>query len=92
MTLEATDKKVSSREENGLVKLTRRSRWEGAALVSEIELDGGMKIRQRYELAGEGTQLRIVTAINGGGGGRAGGGRNDGKRTITHIYERPDTP
>ena len=92
VTLETTNKRVSSREENGLVKLTRRSRWEGAVLVSEIELDGGMKIRQRYELAGEGTQLRIVTGMSGAGGGPDGGGRNDGKRTITHIYERPDTP
>ena len=93
VTLETTNKKVSSREQNGLVKLTRRSRWDGASLVSEIELDGGMKIRRRYELAAEGTQLRIATTMNGGGfGGRARGGGNDGKRTITHVYERPDLP
>jgi hypothetical protein len=88
VTLETTNKKVSSREQNGLVKLTRRSRWDGASLVSEIELEGGMKIRRRYELAEEGTQLRIATTMDGGVGGRARGGGNDGKRTMTHVYER----
>jgi hypothetical protein len=88
VTLETTNKKVSSREQNGLVKLTRRTRWDGASLVSEIELEGGMKIRRRYELAEEGTQLRIATTMDGGVGGRARGGGNDGKRTMTHVYER----
>ena len=82
LTLEATNKKVSSRVENGLVKLTRKSRWMGDAMISEIEIENGPKLEEKYEVIAEGSQLRVsITA--------EGGGRDEQKRTITHVYERP---
>jgi len=84
LTLEATNKKVSSRVENGLVKLTRKSRWMDGAMISEIEIEGGPKLEEKYEVIAEGTELRV--SITTEGGGRGG---DDAKRTITHVYERP---
>jgi hypothetical protein len=82
-SFETTNKKVDQRAANGLVKLTRKSRWEGNALVSQVELENGLKAEQRYEVITDGLQLRVTTTIQG-----AGGGKN--KRTLTHTYERPD--
>ena len=79
---ETTNKKVDQRAANGLVKLTRKSRWDGNALVSEVEVENGLKAEQRYEVITDGMQLRVTTTIQGAGG-------NNGKRTITHTYERP---
>jgi hypothetical protein len=87
LTLETDNRKVSDRAENGLVKLSRKSRWDGQTLVSEIEIDNGPKLEQKYELSPDGLELRIATTTNGGGfGGRGGDSR---KRVITHTYERP---
>ena len=85
VTVPTDDKKVEERAENGLVRLTRKSRWEGPTLVSEIEIEQGPKIERRYELSPAGTELDIKTKISGGFGGRGAG--SDG--TITKIYERP---
>ena len=84
LTLEATNKKISSRVENGLVKLTRKSRWMDGAMISEIEIENGPKLEEKYEVIAEGTELRV--SITTEGGGRGG---DDAKRTITHVYERP---
>ena len=84
LTLEATSKKVSSRAENGLVKLTRKSRWMGDAMISEIEIENGPKLEEKYEVIAEGAELRV--SITTEGGGRGG---DDAKRTIMHVYERP---
>jgi len=84
LTLEATNKKVSSRAENGFVKLTRKSRWMDGAMLSEVEVEGGPKFEEKYEVIGDGTQLRVSITAEGGGG-RGGGD----KRTVTHVYERP---
>ena len=54
----------------------------GNALVSEVEVENGLKAEQRYEVITDGMQLRVTTTIQGAGG-------NNGKRTITHTYERP---
>jgi len=85
LTLEATNKKVSGRAENGFVKLTRKSKWEGDALVSQVEIENGPKFEEKYEVIAEGAELRVSVTTEGGGG-RGGG---DAKRTITHVYERP---
>lgn len=81
LTLEATNKKVSSRAENGLVKLTRKSQWMGDALVSEVEIENGPKFEERYEVIAEGAQLRVSITPKEGG--------NAAQRTLTHVYERP---
>src|SRR3954465_10907062 len=82
LTLEATNKKVSSRAENGLVKLTRKSQWTGEALTSEVEIENGPKFEEKYEGIAEGAQLRVSITAKASGG-------NDAQRTITHVYERP---
>lgn len=84
LTLEATNKKLYGRAENGFVKYTRKSRWVADAMVSEVEIEGGPKFEEKYEVIAEGSQLR-VSITSEGGGGRGG----DEKRTITHVYERP---
>ncbi len=80
LTLEATNKKVSGRAENGFVKLTRKSRWMDAAMISDVEIENGPKLEEKYEVIAEGTQLRVSITAEGGG---------SDKRTITHVYERP---
>jgi len=82
-SFETSNKKVDQRAANGLVKLTRKSRWDGNALVSEVEVENGLKAEQRYEAITDGLQLRVTTTIQGVGGG-------NNKRTVTHTYERPD--
>jgi hypothetical protein len=85
VTLETSNKKVSGRAENGFVKLTRKSRWEGDALVSQVEIENGPKFEEKYEVIADGAELRVSVTTEGGGGR----GGSDGKRTIMHVYERP---
>ena len=85
LTLETSNKKVSGRAENGFVKLTRKSRWEGDALVSQVEIENGPKFEEKYEVIADGAELRVSVTTEGGGGR----GGSDGKRTILHVYERP---
>lgn len=84
LTLEATNKKVSGRAENGFVKLTRKSKWEGDALLSQVEIENGPKFEEKYEVIADGAELRVSVTTEG-----AGRGGSDGKRTIMHVYERP---
>jgi hypothetical protein len=79
LTLTTNDKKTEERAENGLIKLTRKSHWDGNTLVSEIEIDNGPKIVRSYALSPGGTQLQISTSVTGG------------PRTtkFTRFYERP---
>src|SRR4051794_11027 len=81
LTLDAANKKVSGRAENGFVKYTRKSKWDGDAMVSEVEIENGPKFVENYEVIAEGTQLRVSVTAKGSG--------NDQQRTITHVYERP---
>src|SRR4051794_24161346 len=85
LTLETTNKKVSGRAENGFVKFSRKSKWAEDALVSEVEIENGATFVEKYEVVAEGTQLRVSITAEGSGG-RGG----DDKRTITHVYERPE--
>jgi hypothetical protein len=79
LVLQTNDKKIEERAGNGLVKLARKSRWDGDTLVSEIDVDNGPKIVRNYALSPGGTQLSITTTIDRGG------------RPVkaTHVYERP---
>lgn len=80
LTLDATNKKLNGRAQNGFVKYTRKSKWVADAMVSEVEIEGGPKFEEKYEVIAEGSQLRVSITTEGGG---------DEKRTITHVYERP---
>jgi len=83
VTLQTNDKKVEERAANGLVKLTRKSKWDGDALVSDIEIENGPKIERRYHVAAGGEELTITSTMSGGMG-RGGGGN----RAVTQVYER----
>jgi hypothetical protein len=84
LSFETTNKSSDGRAENGLVKLTRKARWDGDALLTEIDIENGPEFRQRYELIAGGAQLRVSTTAEG-----APGPDDDGTRTVTHVYERP---
>lgn len=86
VVLDTTDKKEQSKAENGLVKLTRKSRWEGSALVSEVDIENGPKITRKYELGLESSELRVTTTMSGGIGGR---GSSDANRPLLFVYQRP---
>ena len=88
LMLAGDDKKVEDRAGNGLVKLTRKSHWDGSTLVQEIDIDGGPKVERRYEVSPGGSELRISTTVKGGFGGR--GGRAGG--AIDQVYGRPEEP
>lgn len=81
LTLQTDNREVDERAENGLVRVSRKSRWSGSALVSEIEIDNGPTIERRYELSPGGSELHVST--------RTVGGRGGDNRAVTHIYERP---
>ena len=83
VTALATDgKKISSRAQNGLVKITQKNHWDNGVLVSEIEIENGPKIVRNYALSPGGTQLRISTTADGSGP----------KFNLTRVYERPVEP
>jgi hypothetical protein len=84
-TLQIDNKKSDERAENGLVKLTRQTRWDGPALVTTVDVDNGPKVERRYELSPGGTELHVVTDVTGGRA-RAGGGKN------IQVYRRPSEP
>jgi hypothetical protein len=83
-SLKTDNKKIEERAENGLVKLSRRARWEGDVLVSEIDIETGPTIIRRYEVSPGGTQLQVATAINGGRGGTPS--------KLLRMYDRPVEP
>ena len=58
----------------------RKTRWEGARLVSEINGLGRGKMTQTFAIDPETRQLRIVVATSDGG-------RTDRPRTITTVYD-----
>ena len=45
------------------VSLTRKTRWEGGTLVTEVEFDHGPKIDQTYARSEGGSQLIITTTM-----------------------------
>jgi len=79
LALQTNGKKVDERGGNGLVKLGRKTHWDGETLVSEIDIDNGPKIVRNYALSPGGTQLTVTTTID----------RGNRPVKITHVYERP---
>ena len=76
------------REHSGLAgtraRVTRRTRWRGAALEAEIELQSRMelRVRQTWEVrtADDGHRQLIVTT-------RVDGGRRDRDRELRRVYD-----
>lgn len=86
LALQTDNKKIEERAENGLVKLTRKSHWNGHELVTEIDIDNGPKVERTYTVSSTGSELQIATTLSGGFGGRAGG--RGGNRPVVQVYER----
>ena len=61
-------------------KVERKTRWDGAKLISEISGLGSGKITQTFAVAPESHQLRVTVQMEGGG-------RSGQARTITHVYD-----
>jgi hypothetical protein len=83
-SLKTDNKKIEERAGNGLVKLSRKARWEGDALVSEIDIEGGPAVVRRFELSPGGTQLEVSTTVNGFRGGNP--------TKLLRMYDRPVEP
>ena len=77
--LQTDDKKIEERAENGLIKVSKKNHWDGATLVSEVDIDGGPKIVRSYALSPGGTELQLTTTVDGQGH----------PVRLTRLYERP---
>lgn len=86
-SLTMNDKKVDDKVENGLVKISRKAKWDGAALVTEVDIDHGPKIQHRYEVVAESGALQLTTTVSGMPQQRSGG---SGTRSFVHVYNRGD--
>lgn len=84
LSLKTDNKKIEERAQNGLVKLTRKARWDGEVLVYEVAVENGPTLIRRYELSPGGTQLQVSTKIEGMRGSRP--------VTLVREYERPVEP
>jgi hypothetical protein len=73
--LSADGKKI--KDEN--TKIERKTRWEAGKLISEINGTGRGKITQTFSTDSDTHQLRIVIETEGG--------RDNQKRTFTHVYD-----
>ena len=93
--LKTNGKKVNEKAENGFVKFTRLSHWDGSALISDIAVSDGPNFQRRYDITADGKTLRVSTtpSRNANGSGRDGGGGHGLTygRTATHVYGRPST-
>jgi hypothetical protein len=74
-------KKVKDENTN----IERKTKWDGAKLVSEISGLGSGKITQTYVVDPEHHQLRITAEMENRGGS-SGSGQSK-TRTITHVYD-----
>jgi hypothetical protein len=79
LLLQTDDKKIDERAENGLIKLSKKSHWDGATLVSETDIDAGPKIVRSYALSPGGTEMRLTTTVSGQGR----------PVNLLRLYERP---
>ncbi|MDR1989213.1 MAG: hypothetical protein LBQ09_03170 [Acidobacteriaceae bacterium] len=84
-TLQADNKTVDEKAENGLVKIKRKTHWDGAALLVTFDIDNGPKIERRYELTPDGTELHISQTISGGNGRQ----NNNGRVPPPIVYMHP---
>ena len=60
-------------------KIERKTKWDGAKLVSEISGLGPGKVTQTFSVDPEHHQLKIAVQTEGGRQGQA--------RTVTHVYD-----
>jgi hypothetical protein len=60
-------------------KIERKTRWDGEKLVSEINGAGPGKITQTLSVDTSARQLHVTAFVEGG--------RNNQKRTISHVYD-----
>lgn len=88
VTLKTDDKKAEEKAQNGLVKLTRRSRWTGDTLVSEVELERGLKIERQYAIAADTGQLQLTVEVSGGPAARRQ--NSNGNRSRVFNYQRSE--
>jgi len=67
-------------------KIERKTKWDGAKLVTEISGLGSGKITQTLALDQEHRQLRLTVVMEGGRSGQP--------RTLTQVYDadKPDKP
>ncbi len=65
------------------MQVSRRTKWDGEKLVTQIELQGRMslEIEQTYEVLREGQQLVVTSKVEGGRG-------SDGPRVLRRVYDR----
>jgi hypothetical protein len=59
----------------------RKSKWDGASLVSEVSGLGGRKATQTFVVVPETHQLRITVQMDGGGRG------GSQPHTVSHVYD-----
>jgi hypothetical protein len=59
--------------------IVRKTKWDGAKLVSEISGLGAGKITETYTVDAEKHQLHLTAQVEGRGGAPA--------RTISHVYD-----
>jgi hypothetical protein len=63
-------------------KIERKTKWDGARLISEISAVGRGKITQAYTVDPDSYQLRISVQMEGGREGQT--------RSTTHVYDRDE--
>jgi hypothetical protein len=71
----------STKDEN--TRIERKTKWDGAKLVSEISGVGRGKITETYEVDPEKHQLHLTLSVPDVRGGSQ-------ERTITRVYDRAD--
>lgn len=63
-SLKPDGRKVQQKVANGLVSVTRKTEWNGATLVSQVEIDNGPTIIQTYARSEGGSQLVTTTKVD----------------------------
>ena len=65
------------------MQVSRRTKWDGEKLVTQIELQGRMslEIEQTYEVLRDRQQLVVTSKVEGGRG-------SDGPRVLRRVYDR----
>jgi len=75
--------KIQQKMANGLVSATRKTDWNGATLVTEIEIENGPTLVQTYARSEGGSQLVVTTKVNAARGGQP--------REIKYVYDPADS-
>ena len=83
LRLKADGRKVQQKLANGLVSVTRKTEWNGAMLVTEVEIEDGPTIVQTYTRSEGGSQLIVTTRMTTPRGGQP--------REIKYVYDPADS-